>query len=113
MKISTKPIFCLLAVFLSGCGGNIKTEIDQVYQPAIDVVKCEEYGGLSGSWVKCTFKNKTSYPVNLDGMEAVCYRGEIKVSDRVVGGTVDPGGLVEESLICGGSGINLVKFRQR
>jgi len=113
MRISAITIYALAAVCLSACGGSIKTEVDQSYRTAVEVVKCETYGGLSGTWVKCTFKNKTSFPVNLNGMEAVCYRGAVKVSDRVIGGTLDPDSMMEESLICGGDGISLVKFRMR
>jgi hypothetical protein len=112
MKKITAALF-MATIGLSGCDRSIAHEMDAIYGASIEVLNCEEYGGLAGTWVKCQFRNKQRVAVEMRELEAVCYRGEVNVGSRVIGGRIDPGEIKEEALVCGGSGITLIKFRMR
>jgi hypothetical protein len=106
------PLLLPLTLLAACDDGPVEHEMASSYAAALDA-KCENYGGTSGTWTKCLFTNKTGYTVPVDGMVSVCYKGAVKSGGRALGGTVDPHGALEVTLVCGGSGITKVKLAER
>ena len=100
----------IIVFLMTGCADRtIPVEVSPDAAGLIQVVGCSEYGGISGTWVKCQFRNTSSSTINALRIDVACYIGNVRKSDRRIGSDSPQGEIFEDSLVCGGEDISLVK----